>query len=49
MAIYTEITSDNGIGFNRRWKFPLSDSNGFGESAIIFGADMSSFVHADDE
>ena len=31
------------------WKFKLSDSNEFGKDVIIFGADMSSSVHADNE
>ena len=31
------------------WKFTLSDSNEFGKSGIIFGADMSSSVHTDNE
>ena len=31
------------------WKFKLSDSNEFGKNVIIFGADMSSSVHADNE
>ena len=36
--------SGYGIGFDRRGKFSVG--NGFGSSCIIFGADMSSSVHA---
>ena len=31
------------------WKFTLSDGNEFGKSGIIFGADISSSVHTDNE
>ena len=34
-----------GIGFDRRDEFSFGD--GFGQNVIIFGADMSSSVHAD--
>ena len=36
--------SGYGIGFDRKGEF--SFGNGFGKSVIIFGADMSSSVHA---
>ena len=36
-----------GIGFDARGVFSLSDGNGFGKNAMIFGADMSSSVHID--
>ena len=36
--------SGYGTGFDRRGEF--SFGNGFGRNIIIFGADMSSFVHA---
>ena len=37
--------SGYGIGFDRKREFSF-DSNGFGKNVIIFGVDMSSFVHA---
>ena len=39
--------SGYGIGFNRKGEF--SFGNGFGQNVIIFGADMSSSVHASNE
>ena len=36
--------SGYGIGLDRRGQFSFGD--GFGQNVIIFGADMSSFVHA---
>ena len=40
--------SGYGIGFDRRSSF-LSPSGGFGQNVRIFGADMSSPVHADNK
>ena len=37
--------SGYGIGFDRKGEFSFG-SNGFGRNVIIFGADMSSSVHA---
>ena len=37
------------IGFNARGSFLLSDGSGFGKNVIIFSADMSSSVHADNK
>ena len=39
--------SGYGIGFDRKVKF--SFGNGFGRHCIIFGADMSSYVHANNK
>ena len=39
--------SGYGIGFDRKEEF--SFSNGFGRNVIIFGADMSSSVHANNK
>ena len=39
--------SGYGIGFDRKGAF--SFSNGFGKNVIIFGVDMSSFVHANNK
>ena len=39
--------SGYGNGFDRRGKF--SFGNGFGQNVIIFGADMSSFIHVDNK
>ena len=36
-----------GIGFDRRDEFSFGD--GFGQNVIIFGADMSSSVHANNK
>ena len=36
-----------GIGFDRKGEF--SFSNGFGQNVIIFGADMSGSVHANNK
>ena len=36
--------SGYGIGFDRQGKF--SFGNGFGQNVIIFGADMSNFIHS---
>ena len=36
-----------GIGFHRKGKFSVG--NGFGRNCIIFGVDMSSFVHVDNK
>ena len=36
-----------GIGFDACGSFSLSDSSGFSKNIIIFGADMSSFLHDD--
>ena len=41
------IYSGYGIGFNRRGKCSFGD--GFGQNGIIFGADMSSSVHANNK
>ena len=38
--------SSYGIGFNSRSQFPFIDGS-MGKNVIIFGADMSSFVHVD--
>ena len=38
--------SGYGIGFNRRGSFSFP-GGGFGSNIIIFGVDMSSFVHVD--
>ena len=35
--------SGNGVGFDARGSFSLSDGSGFGKNIIIFGADMSSY------
>ena len=40
--------SGYGIGFDRRGGFPFP-GGGFGQNAIIFGVDMSSFVHVDNK
>ena len=40
--------SGNGIGFDRKGEF-LFGSNGFGRNVIIFGADISSSVHANNK
>ena len=37
--------SGNGIIFDARESFSLSDGSGFGKSLIKFGADISSSVH----
>ena len=37
-----------GIGFDRRSSF-LFPSGGFGQNVLIFGADMSSSIHVDNE
>ena len=37
--------SGYGIGFDRKGEFSFG-SNGFGRNVIIFGADMTSSVHA---
>ena len=39
--------SRQGIRLAGRGSFSLNDGNGFGKNAIIFGADMSSSVHLD--
>ena len=39
--------SGYGIGFDRIGEF--SFGNGFGRNAIIFGADMGSYVHANNK
>ena len=39
--------SGYGIGFDRRGEFSFGD--GFGQNVIIFGADMSSSVHANNK
>ena len=39
--------SGYGIGFDRRGKFSFGD--GFGQNVIIFGADMSSSIHANNK
>ena len=39
--------SGYGIGFDASGSFSLSDGSGFGKNVIIFGADMSSAVHID--
>ena len=39
--------SGYGIGFDRRDKFSFGD--GFGQNVIIFGADMSSSIHANNK
>ena len=41
--------SGSDIRFNACGSFKLSDSNEFGKNVIIFSADMSSSVHADNE
>ena len=38
--------SGYGIGFNSRSQFSFTDGS-MGKNVIIFGADMSSFVHVD--
>ena len=38
---------EHGIGFERKGKF--SFGKGFGQNVIIFGADMSSSIHADNK
>ena len=40
--------SGYGIGFDRKGEFSFG-SNGFGRNIIIFGADMSSSVHANNK
>ena len=40
--------SGYGIGFNRRSSFSFP-SGGFGQNVLIFGADMSSFIHNDNK
>ena len=45
--IYKYKYSGHGIGFDRRGKFSFGD--GFGQNVIIFGADMSSSVHANNK
>ena len=40
--------SGYGIGFDRRGSF-LFPGGGFGQNVIIFGADMSSSAHIDNE
>ena len=40
--------SGNGIGFDRRSSFSFP-SGGFGQNALIFGADMSSSAHVDNK
>ena len=40
--------SGYGIGFDRRSSFSLP-SSGFGQNVLIFGADMSSFIHVDNK
>ena len=40
--------SDYGIGFDSRSEFSFTDGS-IGKNVIIFGADMSSFVHNDDK
>ena len=39
--------SGQGIRLAGRGSFSLNDGNGFGKNVIIFGADMSSSVHLD--
>ena len=39
--------SGQGIRLAGRGSFSLNDGNGFGKNAIIFGTDMSSSVHLD--
>ena len=39
--------SGHGIGFDRRGEFSFGD--GFGQNVVILGADMSSFVHANNK
>ena len=40
--------SSYGIGFDRKESFSFS-SAGYGQNAIIFGVDMSSFIHIDNK
>ena len=40
--------SGYGIGFDRRSSFSFP-SEGFGQNVLIFGADMSSFIHIDNK
>ena len=40
--------SGYGIGFDSREEFSLSDGS-YGKNVIVFGADMSSSVHVDNE
>ena len=40
--------SEYGIGFDGKGD-PYPPSGGFGNNAIIFGADMSSCIHVDDK
>ena len=37
------------IGFDVCRSFSISDGNGFGKNVMIFGADMSSYVHIDNK
>ena len=41
--------SDYDIKFGAQGSFLLSDGNGFGKTAVIFGANMSSSVHIDNK
>ena len=40
--------SGYGIGFDRKGSFSFP-GGGFGQSVIIFGADMNSFIHIDNK
>ena len=41
--------SEQRIGFDNHGTFLLSNGSGFGNKLVNFGADMSSFVHADNK
>lgn len=41
--------SGHGIGYDASGRFSLSDVGGFGKNVIIFGAAMSSSVHANNK